>query len=519
MRVAELKAQLEQRDATIEKLKQQVHQLEEELARARRAKKRQATPFARDEHVEHPKRPGRKAGKGKFTHREKPSLDEVDRTLEAPLPCCPDCGGSLTDSKSHEHFEVDIPPVRPVITRYVTYSGYCATCEKRAHSRHPEQISTATGAAGVVVGPRAKAVATDLKHRLGVPYAKICDHLKTVFGLSVTPGGLCQADTRLAGKAQPVYEDLIEALRDCTIVHTDETGWRIGTLSAWLWVFTNQDITVYTIRRSRGHQVVLDILGTEFEGVLASDRFVAYDAKALADWLKQKCVGHLLRNLSEIESSKTGRAVCFARDVAALLRDALTLHHEKSNLDLQTFVEQAAALESRLDALISEKRRITDPDNVRFAKQMRTQRPHLLRFLYVEGLDPTNNLAERRLRPAVVTRKTSGCNRTDGGADSHAILSSVLVTCRQQKRPILDYMVELQRASDEPPPLLPESTDIPPPDGRAISEMSFTSGSTHSTCLVRSEHFPSVWREMMASSDVEHCPVLSAKTRVPVNAK
>ena len=120
MQVVELKAQLEQRDAAIEKLKQQVHQLEEELAQARRAKKRQATPFGRDEHVEHPKRPGRKAGKGKFTHREKPSLDEVDRTLEAPLPCCPDCGESLTDSKSHEHFEVDIPPVRPVITRYVT---------------------------------------------------------------------------------------------------------------------------------------------------------------------------------------------------------------------------------------------------------------------------------------------------------------------------------------------------------------------------------------------------------------
>ncbi len=463
MRVTELEAQLDQQDATIEKLKQQVQQLEEQLSQAHRAKKRQATPFARDEHEEHPKKPGRKTGKGKFTHRTKPSPDEVDRTLQAPLPCCPDCGGALTDSKSHEHFEVDIPPVCPVTTRYVTHSGYCDSCEKRVRSRHPEQISIATGAAGVVVGPRAKAVAADLKHRLGVPYAKICDHLKTVFGLSVTPGGLCQADARLAEKAQPVYEELVEALRDCTVVHADETGWRIGTLSAWLWVFTNQEITVYTIRQSRGHEVILDILGTEFEGVLASDRFVAYDAKALADWLKQKCVGHLLRNLSEIGASKTGRAVCFARDVATLLRDALTLHHEKPNLDLQTFVERAAALESRLDALISEKRRMTDPDNVRFAKQMRKQRPHLLRFLYVEGLEPTNNLAERRLRPPIVTRKTSGCNRTDGGADSHAILSSVLVTCRQQKRPILDYLVALQRSPDKPPPLLGESTDIPPP--------------------------------------------------------
>lgn len=461
--VVELEAQLEQRDTTIEKLEQQVHHLQDQLAQARRARKRQATPFARDEHVEHPKRPGRRAGKGKFTHRAKPSPDEIDRTVEAPLPCCPECDGPLTDWKTHEHFEVDIPPVRPVVTRYVTHSGYCSACEKRVRSRHPNQISTATGAAAVSVGPRAKAIAADLKHRLGVPYAKTCDHLKTAFGLAVTPGGLCQADTRLAEKARPVYEELVEALRACTTVHADETGWRIGTLSAWLWVFTNQEITVYTIRQSRGHEVVLDILGAEFEGVLNSDRFAAYDAKALDNWLKQKCVGHLLRNLSEIEKIKTGRAVCFARDMAALLRDALGLHEEKPSLDLQTFVERAAGLESRLDALISEKRRMTDPDNVGFARQMRKQRPHLLRFLYVEGLDPTNNLAERRLRPAVVTRKTSGCNRTEGGADSHAILSSVLVTCRQQKRSILDYLVELQRALDEPPSLLGTSTGIPPP--------------------------------------------------------
>lgn len=461
--VAELEALLKQRDATIEKLKQQVQQLQGQLAQAQRSKKRQATPFARDEHVAHPKRPGRKAGKGTFARRAKPAPDDVNHTLEAPLPSCPDCGGELSDRKSHEHFEVDIPPVRPVVTRYVTHSGYCADCKKRVHSRHPTQISTATGAAGVSVGPRAKALAADLKHRLGVPYAKICDHLETAFGLSVTPGGLCQADTRLAEKAQPVYEELVEALRACAVVHADETGWRIGTLAAWLWVFTNQEITVYTIRQSRGHEVVLDILGAEFQGVLNSDRFSAYDAKALDDWLKQKCVGHLLRNLSEIEESKTGRAVCFARDMTALLRDALVLHKEKPNLDLQTFVERAAGLESRLDALISEKRRMTDPDNVRFARQMRKQRPHLLRFLYVEGLDPTNNLAERRLRPAVVTRKTSGCNRTEGGADSHAILSSLLVTCRQQKRSILDYLVELQRALDQPPSLLGASTGIPPP--------------------------------------------------------
>jgi transposase len=464
-RLAELEVQLGERDVRIEALQQQVQRLEEQLAEAQRAGKRQATPFARKKRQARPKRPGRKAGQGKFNHRPKPAPEDVNRTLEVPLPSCPECGGGLKDEKTHEHFEVDIPPVRPIVTRYVTHSGYCKTCHKRVRSRHPEQISNAVGAAGVVIGPRAKAIAADLKHRLGVPYAKICDHLETAMGLPVTPGALSQADTRLAKKARPVYEALVAALRACTLAHSDETGWRIGILAAWLWVFTNQDITVYTIRQSRGHEVVLDILGQEFKGVLVSDCFLAYDAKALADWLKQKCVGHLLRNLSEIEASKTGRAVCFARDVTALLREALALKADKPTLEADTFAQQASALETRLDVLIDEKRRMTDPDNVRFAKRLRKQRPHLLRFLYVDELDATNNIAERRLRPPIVTRKTSGCNRTEGGAEAHAILSSVLVTCRQQKQPILDYLVELQRAPGEPPPLLPKSMRAPSTPG------------------------------------------------------
>jgi hypothetical protein len=456
-RISELENQLAQALETIDELKGQVRQLQEEVESQKRAGKRQATPFSRQKKARKPKRRGRRAGQGKFNHKEKSTPDEVDETKEAPLACCQECGGGLTKMKEHEHYEVDIPPVKPVVTRYVTHSGYCGNCKKRVRSRHPDQISTATGAAGVSMGPRAKALGADLKHRLGVSYEKTSDLLWTAFGLPITRGGLCQADGRLAKKARPVYKKLVAALRECVAVHSDETGWRIGTLSAWLWVFTNQEITVYTIRKSRGHEVVVDILGREFKGVLVSDCFLAYDAKALTEWLKQKCIAHLLRNLSEIEASKTGRAVCFSRDVTALLREALILQKEKSNLSPEIFAQRATDLETRLDTLIDEKRRMTDLDNLRFAKRLRKHRSHLLRFLYIEGLDATNNLAERQLRPAVITRKTSGCNRTDGGAETHAILSSILVTCRQQKRPVLDYLVELQRSQDIPPPLLTSS--------------------------------------------------------------
>ena len=454
----DLKAENETLRAENAALGQRVAELEKRLAEleaAGSAGKRQATPFARQKRVEKPKRQGRKKGQGRFAYRRKPAPEEVSETKVEPLVSCPVCGGAVTSRKEHEQFVVEIPPVQPVVTRYVTESGYCACCQRRVRSRHAEQISEATGAAGVVVGPRAKALAADMKHRLGASYGKVCMLLEDAFGLRVTRGGWCQADQRLAAQARPVYEELIDALRASSVVHVDETGWRIGALSAWLWVFTNQETTVYTIRTSRGHEVVLDILGTEFAGILNTDCFLAYDAKALADWLKQKCVGHLLRNLSEIEASKTRGAVRFARDVTALLREALQLKAEKPELPAAAFAERAARLEERLDRLIHERRQFTDVDNARFAKRLRKHRPHLLRFLYVDELEATNNQAERQLRPAVITRKTTGCNRVANGAEAHSILASLLATCHQRAIPILDFLIEVQRAMGAPPSLAP----------------------------------------------------------------
>ena len=362
--------------------------------------------------------------------------------------------------KDHEQFVVDIPPVEPRVTRYVTHSGHCAHCGRRVRSRHPEQISDATGAAGVAIGPRAKALAADLKHRLGVPYAKVAEVLEVGFGLTVSRGGLCQADARLAEQARPVYDELLALIRQSAVAHVDETGWRIDTLSAWLWVFTNQDLTVYTIEAGRGHEVVVQILGETFAGVLVSDCFTAYDHQALQDWLKQKCLAHLLRDLSELNASKTGGAVRFARDVTAVLRAALILRDQKPALTPANFAGQAAQLEARLDALIDTRRQLTDADNLRFAKRLRKHREHLLRFLYVDGLAATNNQAEPRsvLRPAVITRKTGGCNtalrprsgctcRTEGGAQTHSILASVLTTCRQQGFSILEALMRVLQNS------------------------------------------------------------------------
>jgi transposase len=461
-RIAELEAELVRDRANLQRLQINVLRLEKLVERLqtenealKREGKRQAAPFARRKRVEHPKKPGRKPGQGKFSRREKPAPEQVKETKVAELHGCPQCGGRrLRNVHEHEQYMADIPVIVPIITRYVTYSGYCVDCHKRVRSRHPEQISQASGAAGVLIGPRSKALAADLKHRLGGSYGKVSETLNDAFGMQVCRSGWCQADQRLAQTALPVYQGLLGVIQRSKVVHADETGWRIGILSAWLWVFTNKEVTVYAIRDNRSSDVVVEILGEKFKGILVSDCFVAYDDKRLAAWLKQKCFSHLLKDLNEMEQSKNGRAAYFARDGTTLLREALALKKEKPNLDPAIFAQRTQTLETQLDALISRQRNLKDPDNIRFAKRLRKHRPHLLRFLYMDGLDATNNLAERQLRPGVIIRKTNGCNRTNDGAEAHSILTSVLVTCHQHSVPILDYMVNLQRFGETPPSLV-----------------------------------------------------------------
>lgn len=274
--IHELKEQLSQALEIIQKQQTQIERLQQIV-------EQQQAEIEELKRIGKPKRPGRQAGKGKFAHRELPQVVQISETKEAKLHGCPECGNRLQAIRKHDQFVSDIPVVEVQTTHFVTYSGYCTGCHKRVRSQHPEQTSQATGAAGVMVGPRAKALAADLKHRLGVSYGKVSEVLKDAFGLPVSRSGWCQADQKLARTARPVYEELLDVIRQCSVVNVDETSWRIGTLSAWLWVFTHRDLTVYTIRANRSSDVVLDILGDHFSGILTSDGLLSYDDRRLTD--------------------------------------------------------------------------------------------------------------------------------------------------------------------------------------------------------------------------------------------
>ncbi len=441
-RVAELEARLAARDARIAKLEARIAELERLLLEATRAAKRQAAPFSRNQPKLKPKKPGRPAGH-EAAQRVAPPPQAIAETLEVPLARCPHCGGPVEDLRTHEQIVTDIPTVEPKTRKYITHSGYCRRCGKRVRSRHPEQISTAGGAAGNQIGPHALALAADLKHRLGLSYRKITDFFEAHLGLTLCAGALVRAGQRLARFGQGTYQALTVILRASRVVYADETGWRIAARSAWLWVFTNEWVTVYTIREDRSQLVIRDILGNHFTGVLGSDCCLAYDP---IETDKQKCLGHILKDLSGIEAVQSRSAAGFSQQASAVLRHAIDLKRRGSSMSNHGYASACGKIEARLDRLLA--RNYRDPDNRRLAGRMIKHRQHLLTFLYEKAVEPTNNTAERALRPAVISRKLSAGNRSPTGAHTHGILASLAQTARQNGRDFVHAAADLLRHRD-----------------------------------------------------------------------
>src|SRR6266403_267929 len=269
--LAEMSPELERLGAQNAWLSQQLEattkrivELEEALETAQRAAYRQAAPFRIPEQkrVPAPKRPGRKHGHpGAFRHQP----DHIDEYIEVALCVCPHCGGRhFTDQAQIEQTIEDIPPVRPRVTRLTTYEATCTQCGQSVRSSHPLQMSLATGAAGVQLGPRALALAADLNKAKGLSMRKACAVLRDCFGLQLSPGGLSQALDRLAAKVKPQYDAIATELRQAPALHSDETSWWVAGPGWWLWVFTTQLLTFYVVARSRGRDLLSDILGKDF---------------------------------------------------------------------------------------------------------------------------------------------------------------------------------------------------------------------------------------------------------------
>jgi transposase len=411
-----------------ERLREQVNHLKRQLAEARRAGFRQAAPFAKPLKKQ-PKRPGRKPGAGYGAKAHRRVTQPIAETYEAPLPAqCPACTGPLVETGVARQYQEELPVARVIVRQFNVHVGRCADCQRRVQGRHPLQTSDALGAAAAQLGAQVIALVVVLNKQLGLSFGKIVTLLQQLYGLTVTPSGLVHALHRAARQAQPTYEALCAQVRGSPMVSPDETGWKVAGLLQWLWAFVTPTTTVYRIQPGRGFAEAAAVLGANFAGVLVRDGWAPYRQFTAA--AHQTCLAHLLRRCHVVTADHPHSS--FGADVQAILQQALAVRdrYQAGTISAHGLAVARGQLITRLHARLTQPSVV--PDVQRFARHLSREFPAIWSFLFDPLIDATNWRAEQAIRPAVVTRKVCGGNRSWAGAHSQHILASVIRTTTQR---------------------------------------------------------------------------------------
>jgi hypothetical protein len=275
-----------------------------------------------------------------------------------------------------------------------------------------------------------KALSHLLHYGHGVPVRKTAAIMEQLTGVRLTQSAITQdAIKQMEGPVGAHYGELRDAVKEQPAVHTDDTGWRVGGEPAFLMAFVNQSLSVYQVRPRHRNEEVRELIPADFQGVMICDRGRSYDAEELEKVAQQKCLAHLIRNARAVVEKKTGRARQFSERLKDLLQQALALLAKKSEINETDYWERVEKLDDQLTFHLRD-RLLRDKDNQTLLNGVGSQhdRCRLLRFLGEEGVEPTNNRAERDLRPAVIARKVSHCSNNERGARAFEAFTSVLNT-------------------------------------------------------------------------------------------
>jgi transposase len=415
-------------------LQRQVEELRKQNEELRRKDKRSAAPFSKGERKKNPKRPGRKPGQGEFSRRQGPPADAsssppVDVPVEETR--CPFCGGSLEPEATEEASVTDMPAApQPEVRLFKVWICRCQNCKRPVRGKHPEVAADQYGATAHRLGPRIKAMAHSLHYGHGVPVRRLPSILREMTGITITQSALTQDALKQAeGPIGAAYRELREQVRQAPVTYTDDTSWRVGGDGAYLMAFDTDQQTVYQIRRQHGNEQVREVVPGDYAGTLVTDRFSSYEAEELAGVEQHKCLSHLIRNVVEVVESKTGRAKIFGSELKTLLQHANELWRQQRGGTVSGYADRAEQLELDLTDLLRP-RRLRDADNQRLLDGIGLQhdRQRVLNFLSNPAVEPTNNRAERALRPAVIARKVSHCSKNDRGSEAFAAFTSVART-------------------------------------------------------------------------------------------
>lgn len=381
---------------------------------------------------------------------------EVDEVIPVKPSDCNRCGGHTVSRRGGPEPErlqqTEIPPIEPRVTEYQLHWGYCADCGCWTCASLPEGVPNSA------FGVRLTALASLFSGRYRLTKRLVQDILSNVLGVEISLGSVPKLEQKISAALAVPVEEARGFVRGESIVHQDETGWREALRKAWLWVAVAGAVTVFVISRSRGAVVCKEMLGAAFAGILVTDRWPAYSW--VDSFLRQLCWSHLERDFQGfVDRADAGSHI--GRALLRQSRKMFRLWHRVRDGTLQrrTFERRMESIEKQVGQLLRQAAACSAPKTAGMAAEILKLEPALWTFVRVEGVEPTNNIAERQIRPAVQWRNGSfGTHSPDGSRFVERILT-VVATLRQQRRNVLEYLTAAYDAhlrGTTAPSLLPQ---------------------------------------------------------------
>jgi transposase len=445
----------------VQSLRAAVAQLQEQLAAARKDSSTSSKPPSSDI-VKPPKAPAgpggaprRRGGQpGHAKHERAPFLPEqVTLFAEHPLHACPCCGGPLRRNGGLARVVQQIDFQQPPLTveQHTSPEYWCVHCGKGYHAPMPPHIDK-----GGLLGPRLTVLVAYLKGVCHASYSTIRKFLRDVVAVTVSRGQLAKIVAKVSEALAGPYQGLLEALPGEAVLNVDETGHKDQGQRLWTWCFRAELYTLFKIDLTRSADVLIEVLGREFDGVLGCDCFSAY-RRYMREFgvVLQFCLAHLIREVKFLTTLPEPATRAYGERLREALRQLFGVFHQRDGLSGATW---RSRLKAARDAVLRQASSAVPASQAaqKLARRLQEYGDSYFRFITTPGLGPTNNLAEQAIRFVVIDRHITQGTRGQRGQRWSERIWSVIATCAQQGRSVWDYLEAAVRAhfSGQPGPTL-----------------------------------------------------------------
>jgi transposase len=436
-----------------DKLKKRVAELEAELAKARKHSGNSSKPPSSD--ITNPPKSKQDKNKGKkdtsqkrkpggqpgHPRHERPAFeqDQIDNWWEYRYPTCPCCGGQLSDldepPKVQQQVDLEVVPIQ--VEEHHRIGQRCERCDKTYYAPFPKELVKAG-----LFGPRLTALVGFLKGACHMSVSSIRRYFRDVIGVRISRGMLAKLVGKVSQSLKDPYDELLSFLPHEDQLNVDETGHKDNGRKLWTWCFRASLYTLFKISPSRGSNVLVDVLGEEFNGVLGCDYFSAY-RKYMKDFdvSVQFCLAHFIRDVKFLVEHPNPKNRAYGKRLVEHLRKLFAVFHRREEYPTEEGFRRALG-RVRNDLVWAA---VEDPctdEAYNISERFYQHYESYFCFITTPGVEPTNNLAEQAIRFVAIHRRLTQGTRGIMGQTWCERIWTVIATCDQQGQSILDFIQE-----------------------------------------------------------------------------